>query len=373
MSRLLSSFFKLPSKNTPSYWTEIKKELREACNGTHPTSKPQLTQTESQLIQSILKETSLHNRDNLTRTKAYLNFFKENKEIHWSFLAHLVSRNAGWTMTDLKGEYYPTLLLQPQREAFFSFLERGNWLIFQDAFPQLLLYQHSKTQSKPLFHLLPHLHVSTFMQVIWKWYWKSKDSMLLTIALVINEQNYIESRIIQNHYFKGNVLQTPTFKIQDLLNTNTILFPMNGDRKLVLTGATVHHFSELSERIKLGKHLYQLLFSDDNRLHAILKWALKQHHTGSRKDYWPHLFHSLKEGRPEEKRVIDKCEISVGPRIYSPELTVWKKVDHLMSDHHDWFRDNQPIKLLTKPEIDLSGDVQRIHCRTLELLQQLTN
>ncbi|MCA0988840.1 DUF2515 family protein [Guptibacillus algicola] len=361
----------LPKKKTPSYWKQVKKDLKSACHETQQT-KPHLSLEDHQLLQEIRLETSLQNRDNVTRTKAYLDFYMEHKEIHWSLLAHMVSRNAGWSMTDLKGEYLPTILSTSKQKAFFSFLEKGNWLIFQDAYPQLLLYKYSTIQSKSLFHLLPHLHVSTFMEVIWNWYVKTKDASLLTSALIINEQNYIESRLIQNFHFKNSVLNTLTFQLQDLLNTNTILFPMIEDDKIRLIGATVHHFSELNERIKLGKHLYQLLFSTEATLKSILNWGLKHPHTGSRKDYWDHLFHSIKEGIPGEKRVLTNCEVQSGPRIYSPDLSIWKKVAHQTPDHQDWFTSDSFIKFLIPSESDSTGDVKRIHCRTLEMLERLT-
>src|SRR5688572_27702533 len=58
------------------------------------------TQTERNLIRRIYKETEQNNVNNLTRTEAYLRFFSKHKEIHWAFLAHMVSRNGGYSMTD---------------------------------------------------------------------------------------------------------------------------------------------------------------------------------------------------------------------------------------------------------------------------------
>ncbi|MDR4948142.1 DUF2515 family protein [Neobacillus cucumis] len=46
-------------------------------------------------------------------------------------------------MTDLKGEFLTRLMTKKDRVLFFQFLERGNWLIFQDAYPQFLLYEES--------------------------------------------------------------------------------------------------------------------------------------------------------------------------------------------------------------------------------------
>lgn len=123
---------------------------------------------------------------------AYFDFYQKHPEIHWAFLGHMVSRNGGWNMTDLKGDLLTRLLTNKERDAYFTFLERGNWLIFQDAYPQFLLYGESLKRNKPLFYLLPALDISSFMESVWNYFWKRRDSYILTIALVINEQNYLE-------------------------------------------------------------------------------------------------------------------------------------------------------------------------------------
>ena len=160
-------------------------------------------------------------------------------EIHWALLAHMVSRNSGWNMTDLKGSFLTKLLTKKEAHAFFNFLERGNWLIFQDAYPQLLIYEESKRNRTNLFYLLPHLHISYFMETIWNYFWKKPDNQLLSIALIINEQNYIESRVLQNSAFQKNVLNTLEFKLQDFLALNHILFPYKENGRIQLVGQTV--------------------------------------------------------------------------------------------------------------------------------------
>ena len=195
-------------------------------------------------------------------------------------------------MTDLKGDFLSRLLTKKERNAYFTFLERGNWLIFQDAYPQFLLYSESLKRGKPLFYLLPSLNISTFMETIWDYFWKKFDPYTLTIALVINEQNYLENRIIQNPIYQKEVLNTIEFKLQDALSFNHILFPY---RKKNLAGQTLHQFQSLHERILLGKRLYAILFKNKDQF---VKWAKEHPHTGSRKDYWPHLFNNVNEGIP---------------------------------------------------------------------------
>ena len=67
--------------------------------------KRELTSWDLKLLKKIKDETILFNKNNVTRTKAYLDFYIRHPEIHWVFLAHMVSRNAGWNMTDLKGGF----------------------------------------------------------------------------------------------------------------------------------------------------------------------------------------------------------------------------------------------------------------------------
>lgn len=144
---------------------KIKRELKKI--GKISIGNTELTSSEYSIIQQIKEQTSALNINNVTRTMAYLDFYNQHPEIHWAFLGHMVSRNGGWNMTDLKGGLLPRLLTSKEAASFFSFLERGNWLIFQDVFPQFLLYQESLKRSQNLFYLLKHLHISIFMEVIW--------------------------------------------------------------------------------------------------------------------------------------------------------------------------------------------------------------
>ena len=96
------------------------------------------------------------------------------------------------------------------------FLERGNWLIFHDAYPQLLIYEESIKQGRNLSYLLPHLFVSSFMEIVWTYFWGHKDSSLLTIALIINEQNHLEQTLIKEPAIQNEVLDKLEFALQDL-------------------------------------------------------------------------------------------------------------------------------------------------------------
>jgi hypothetical protein len=330
-----------------------------------------LSKEEKGLLEQIKSDTKEHNLNNVTRTMAYLNVYQQHPEIHWAFLGHMVSRNGGWNMTDLKGDLLTRLLTKKERNSYFTFLERGNWLIFQDAYPQFLLYSESLKRNKPLFYLLPYLNISTFMETVWNYFWRKQDIYILTMALVINEQNYLEKRVIQNPIYQKDVLNTLEFKLQDYLSFNHILFPY---RKKSLAGQTLHQFQSLHERILLGKRLYAVLFQKKELLDQFVKWARGHHHTGSRKDYWPHIFNNVNEGIPgfPYQLRLNSCKLRWGAkRIYSPNLTsAWKNVHHQEAEKGDWFSDWQVANYLSElSETQISGEIEYEYCKTLERLE----
>ncbi|MEH7011334.1 DUF2515 domain-containing protein [Neobacillus niacini] len=346
----------------------IKDELKVKMKQPADIDNNKLTNEDKGLLERIRRNTRELNQNNVTRTKAYFDFYQKHPEIHWAFLGHMVSRNGGWNMTDLKGDLLTRLLMKKERNAYFTFLERGNWLIFQDAYPQFLLYSESLKRNKPLFYLLPHLNISTFMETIWNYFWRSPDPYILTIALVINEQNYLEKRVIQNPIYQKDVLNTLEFKLQDYLSFNHILFPY---RKKSLAGQTLHQFQSLHERILLGKKLYAVLFQ---RLNQFVEWAKAQPHTGSRKDYWPHIFNNVNEGIPgiPYQLRLNSCKLRWGARrIYSPDLTsAWKNVHHQEAEKGDWFSDWQVADYLSELSVtQINGEIEYEYCKTLERLE----
>lgn len=353
----------------------LAKEIKQVIAREKGVSKAtSLSSGERELVEHIWELTNLRNGDNVERTRAYLEYYQKHTEIHWALLAHLVSRNAGWSMTDLRGELLPRLLSPQEQKDYFLFLERGNWLIFRDAYPQLLLYEESARQQTNLFHLLPHFQVSVFTQAIWNQFWKAGDRELLAVGLIINEQQHLEEQVMKDETYQKSVLVTLPFTFQELLSLNQILFPCEGDvQPLRLVGENVSHFASLTERISLGKRLYALLFRDLSILEAVLCWASRQPHTGSRKDFWPHLFHNVKEsvpGKPYQKRV-EGCQLKPGAkRIYSPELQhAWKRVVQALPIERDWYRYRSVLSFLRIREMGASSHMGEAYCRTLEKIE----
>lgn len=348
----------------PTSLLQIKKELHK----TKPVVQTEISMQEKLLLQQIKEKTNLLNMNNITRTQAYWNYYLRHPEIHWALLAHMVSRNAGWNMTDLKGTLLPRLLTEKERISFFTFLEKGNWLIFQDAYPQLLIYEESKKAGKNLFHLLPSLEVSVFMIPIWTHFWEHANSAILTTALIVNEQNYIQLRIM-----KEALLQTLAFKFQDLMSMNQILFPYMNNGKTQLLGATMHHFDHLHSRISFGKKLYSILFKNDYILEMIKSWGANTPHTASRKDFWPHLFNDINEELPGKKLKprIQSCSLVAGsPRFYSPKLQfVWNNTEHSSHDKTDWYKDWKVVHYLQEQVVETAGNIEGEYCKTLERIE----
>lgn len=357
----------------PESLAKIKKELKKKSKESSKIQKSLLLPEEQLIVQQIAEKTERFNKNNVTRTQAYLEYYLRHPEIHWAFLGHMVSRNGGWNMTDLKGGILPRILTKNEAVSYFTFLERGNWLIFQDAYPQFLVYEESLKRGLNLFYLLRSFNVSTFMETIWNHFWINRDTYILAIALVINEQSYLEKRVLGNKVFKKDVFNTLEFKLQDFLSLNHILFPFINKLKIELIGQTLHNFENLDERILLGKRLYAILFRDEKRLKMVEQWAKATPHTGSRKDYWPHIFNTVDEGVPGGlfKPRLKSCQIvKNSPRIYSPTLEfAWKNVSQESAEIGDWFTDWDVIHYLMDSKETVDGEIEDEYCKTLERLE----
>lgn len=331
-----------------------------------------LTYEDEMIVSLIREKTRLFNLNNSTRTNAYLAYYQNHPEIHWSFLAHMVSRNAGWNMTDLKGTCLSRLLSKKEVESFFMFLERGNWLIFHDAYPQLLLYEESLKRGSNLAYLLPRLSVSTYMETIWSYFWKNRDSSLLTLALIINEQNHLEQTLLKQPAIHKEVLGKLEFALQDVLSMNQILFPYFENEKITFAGKTIHQFEQVDSRISIGKDLYSFLFNS-GRLKNVEHWAHLTPHTGSRKDYWPPLFNNVDEEAPGKmyKVRLKECNLIPGsPHFYSPSLlNVWKNVSHQDPQHTEWYKDSTIVDHMLPSKTHYISNVEEDYCDTLEKLE----
>ncbi|MCP8968792.1 DUF2515 domain-containing protein [Ectobacillus ponti] len=279
------------------------------------------TAAEHRLLAAVRRQTEAGNADNITRTHAYQEYYRRQPEIRWAFLASMVSRNAGWNMTDLEGKYFPRILSDTVRKRLFLTYERANWFIFDDAYPQLLLYEYSKRENRPLFHLLAELRVSAFMEGEWERFWQKPDLNRLMTALIINEQNMIQKPVIEHPYFQKHVFHSLLFKFQELFHFSSVLFPTEGGR---LYGLSVQGFEDISNRIDLGKRLAWLLFHPDYQ-ESFQLFSDHTVHTGSRTDYEQYLaFHK----NPDTPQLRD----------------VFPMIPHQRSHVEDWWTPEQPLQ-----------------------------
>lgn len=240
-----------------------------------------LTAEEADILFKIQEETSRKNIDNISRTAAYLGYYLKQPDIKWAFLASMVSRNGGYSMCDLEGEWYPRILKPSIRKRLFLTYERANWTIFHDAYPQLLLHEYSTKKRQPMFHLLQHFKVSSFMKLEWELYWKNGNKDRLMTALIVNEQNVIHKSVVEHHVYQKKVFDTLMFFFQDRLHFSAVLLPTLSGQ---LYGASVNGFKCVHKRIDLGKRLADILFNQKLYPH-FLEFALLTEHTGSRNDY----------------------------------------------------------------------------------------
>lgn len=331
---------------------------------------------EKQIIERILAETSEANRNNVTRTEAYRSIYFRKTELHWALLAHVVSRNGGWNMTDLKGELLPRLLSEEQRRDTFELLERANSCIFQDAYPQLLLYETGRRLGRSLTHLLPAFGVSRFMMPVWKQFWRYNDSAVLTTALIVNEQHYIESRIVQNRHFRNHVLNKAVFNVQIPLQTNAVIMPyrsqLTGGMKLA--GLVLENFSSLVERIEFGKRLYAILFRIEVVHEGVLHFVRAVPHSGSRADYASQLFTKTKPGQQDEsyRERLTECRLLAGAEaLYSPSLEEsWEDQRFEAADSTDWFNDGVEVcRYMKELPIPRIFEITDEHCLGLNKIE----
>lgn len=310
--------------------------------------------------ESRINELSLHaylheeieknNLDNITRTKAYEKFYFKHPEIKWAFLASMVSRNAGWNMTDLEGNWFRKALNQESRSLLFMTYERANWTIFYDAYPQLLVYEYSKHCKKPLFTLLPYFGVSQFMVEEWEYFWKHQKLNRLMTALIINEQNVIHQPVIKKKIYKQHVFGLAPYKLQDLFHFSTVIFPnLHGK----LFGFSVHNFQSLTNRIDLGKQLGWLLFHS-GLYHQFEAFAKTVPHTGSRYDYEQYFPEKKKRETPLLRMaypiVLHSLDGKREDWFHGQSTKKWFKDKNIPRSYEvtDWFKHKQnQLHLLT--------------------------
>ncbi|WP_188205988.1 DUF2515 family protein [Alkalibacillus aidingensis] len=268
------------------------------------------------LVNYIKEQTYKHNQNNVTRTKAYLDFYQEHPEVKWSFLASFVSRNTGWNMTDLQSQSFESMLSKQQLKSLYLTYESINWFIFQDAFPQLLIYKLSKQQNKPLFFLFKHFHISSIMEREWYAFYQKRDKNRLMYSQIINEQQLIQQPIITNNPYRQSVFRSLPYRLQEILHLNAVLLPTEHGK---LYGEFVPHFTPAKKRIKFGKKIAAILFYP--YLYPLFHdFAYHVDVTGSREEYEQFMDHHTKLAT-------------------RPLMELYRNTDHVITEsREDWSR-----------------------------------
>ena len=273
------------------------------------------------------------NASNPLRTNYYGRYWTKNPEIPWALLAHLVSRNAGYQMSDLRryiefdvrpGVHPFDLLTDSHIKALFALLETGNFLIFRDVYPLLEAYQSAKwymqrdnvDRSTELFQLLSDGAFDADPFIVEEWLrffdeakaanwdtgWSlewSADSPIarLTRALIINEQNQIHDRLLSDPSIRVQYLGlfSPTVDLiltiaDALLDATKLCFPVATSS----SDATPQHlliyevedFDVLESRIQTGLDLFYWLLQSEPTRTFLTTWVLENPgHHGTRTDY----------------------------------------------------------------------------------------
>ncbi len=270
------------------------------------------------------------NKNNPFRTDYYKAFWEQHPEIAWSLLANLVSRNAGYQMSDLaryrawikeKSLAKPDVLTdiaKSELEALFAFLETANFLIFRDVYPALEAYHLAKQfqgYGNDLFDMLndPEFDVDPFIIEEWKRFYASaqtnnwspdwlndwssgSDIQRHSFALIINEQNQIEDRLVNdkdNTYlwkFGTHVGPERIVEVLNRLGITRLCFPVArsevNPKPQHLLIYLVRNFRDLDDRIKTGRDLFVGLFENQGQSSRIQEWVRsRSSHKGTRRDY----------------------------------------------------------------------------------------
>ena len=219
----------------------------------------------------LLQELPIRNRDNVARTESYLELYAYTvanpPDLPWLLMAHLVSRNAGYWMSDLAARIERKPEEASGLENLFLLLERANFLIFHDAW----------------YHVLHHLmrraldfdRVPRFMREAWARHATDPSrERELVLDLVTNEQNYIEHRVVHAPRFEVGMMMIGLIEASG--KERPIRFPYS------TAEIRVGGFAQLQRRILTGQRIFDEVLADRERRRRIFEWASERPHTGDR-------------------------------------------------------------------------------------------
>lgn len=248
-------------------------------------------------LEASLRELDARNRDNVTRTESYLELYAYTREnppdLPWLLMAHLVSRNGGYMMSDVAesiarggGAFTHEALV-----SLFAMLERANFLIFYDAWHHVLLHLLGRSrEASPV-------RVTRFAREAWVRYESAPEARdpagaekQLVRDLVTNEQNFIERRVVHAPRF-AKALAIVEFG-EWLGREAPIVLP---DRSRTIQ---VGRFGSLARRIEVGWRIFDEVLADRAERERLFAWAMAHPHTGSRAVYGGRSTRPIREAWP---------------------------------------------------------------------------
>jgi len=235
-------------------------------------------------LERWLAELEARNEDNIARTESYLELYAYTRanppDLPWVLMAHLVSRNGGYLMTDVANAlgrrdsaFAPAAL-----HNLFLFLERANRLIFHDAWYHVVMHLLGRSAG-----LAPQ-RTTEFICAAWPRYEGAAAAGVtpalerqLVQELVTNEQNFIERRVVHNPRF--DAARAIVSFVEGIGRETPLALPC-------YTGEIrVRSFGRLTMRIATGWHIFDEVLADRARREAVYAWAREHPHIGSRAVY----------------------------------------------------------------------------------------
>jgi hypothetical protein len=228
-------------------------------------------------VDLTLDDIDLRNRDNVTRTESYRELYAFTRangpDLPWILMAHLVSRNTGYFLCELaersagrraKGDDASADAM----ESLAMLLERGNHVIFNDAWRHVIAHLRRRAGMAPI----EGTGTTAFMERAWQRYEREGGERQLVLDLVHNEQNVIERRVVHNERF------APGLRVLQFIEMSGRERPLHfpGDYADIRVGG----FGELEKRIEAGRRIFDEVVGPHRD--ALFAWASANPHVGSR-------------------------------------------------------------------------------------------
>ncbi len=251
------------------------------------------------VLEAWLEEIDHRNADNVSRTGSYLELYDwtaaNGRELPWLLMAHLVSRNAGYLMSDLArsidgkaGAADPAL--RGAMENLMALLERANFLIFHDAWHHVLHHLLGRTAQ------LTGPRTPRFMIDAWQRHERHdhSDERPLVLDLVHNEQHLIERRAVHHADLAAGLRLLQWIELSG--REKPLHFPIDGAPAITVGG-----FALVERRIAAGARIFDEVLADRDRRAALVAWARAHPHTGSRTIHGGKPGPTIREAWPVER------------------------------------------------------------------------